>query len=143
MLGIIFLAILFIPQGLPHYITLTLYFLLFSPLFIVFGYVLYRALAPVTGGMPFKRVKQWILLYPLLVGFGIFWALLSVIFEAFIPGLPREDSETTLPILTIAGVVVLISVTRLRYPVARFINKLFGMEQAKEPSDNNGQPVSA
>lgn len=132
--SIIILALLFIPKGLPHYAAIILYFLLFSPLFIVFIYVIYRALIPVTGEMPLTKPTQWALLYPFIVGLGIFWALLSLLFETFTPNLPVEDRQTTLPIITIAIITIIISTTRLRYSIARFFNRLFGTKSKKGES---------
>jgi hypothetical protein len=130
--GAILIALLIIPKGLPYYVTIILYFVLSSPLFIVFVYVVYRGLIPITGGMQLTKPTKWALFYPFMVGFGIFWALLSFIFETFTPTLPVEDREITLPILIIALITIILSTTRLRYPVARFFNKLFGTEPIKE-----------
>jgi hypothetical protein len=128
----IFLALLLIPMNVPHYLSVVLFFLLFSPVFIVFSYLLYRALVPVTGGMPLKGVKPWLLLYPFVVGFGFFWAFLSFIFETFAPTLSPEDRQITLPILIISAITIVLCTTRLRYPIARFINRLFETEPIEE-----------
>lgn len=130
--GTIILALLFIPKDLPHYATILLYFLLFSPIFIIFIHIIYRMLIPVTGGIPLTKPAQWVLLYTFMVGFGIFWALLSLLFETFAPNLPVEDRQTTLPIITIAVITIILSTTRLRHPIARFFNRLFGTEPEKE-----------
>lgn len=134
-LGLMILAIVFflmfyilIPLTLPSYLGVLYFFLFLGPFFILLIYVIYRALVPVTGSMPLKSFRRWIWFYPLLVGYGALWALLSYIFNTFTPSLPQEYRDTTIPILVIMAITLILSLTRLRYPIARFLNKVFGTE---------------
>lgn len=115
--------------------------LAFGPLFIVWLFLMSRFLVPVTGGMPIKGLRQWAPLYLFIAGFGLFWATLTFVFDTYLPFLDREARETTLPVLVILGVPLCSTLTRLRFKVADFINKLFGTEPV-ENSDKNENPQS-
>ena len=102
--------------------------LVLGPLFVVWLFLMFKFLIPVTEGMPLKGFRQWAPLYLISVGFGLFWATLSFIFDTCLPFLARDDREITLPILVMLGVTLSLTLTRLRYKVADFVNKLFGTE---------------
>jgi hypothetical protein len=135
-MGFIFIAHWCLWQGITNLQYLLIFAIFYSPLFITIVYLIFRFLVPVTGGMPMKGFKRWALLYPFAAGYFLSWAILALIFDTYLPFLDRSDRETTLPILTQAAVVLLVSLTRLRYPVNRFINRVFKMEN--EPDKQEG-----
>lgn len=120
-----------IPLSLSSYVFILVCGLLISPSIVIWLYIMYRTLVPITGDMPLKSFKQWFLLWPFIVGFITFWALLTFLFETFTPTLPSDYRKAYLPILIIATITVIVSITRLRYPVARFLNKVFGTKPTK------------
>lgn len=141
LLGLNLLVIIRIitPISLPGYLSIFMFVVLTSPTIIIWLYVSYKVFVPsnaLPDSMQLKSFKQWILFWPCMIGFAAFWALLSYIFETFIPALPREDSEFALPLLVVATITIIISTTRLRYPVARFVGKIFETEPYEESSED-------
>jgi hypothetical protein len=115
-------------RGVSFISSLLILSILISPLFIIWLYAMYRALVPVTEGMPLRGFKQWALIYPFIAGYGLSWVFLALFFDTYVPFLSREDREIFLPILAMSTITIILSVTRLRYPLARFLNKVFGTE---------------
>ena len=127
-IGLLMIMGWYLSQSMTFLQQLFIFSIFHTALFIPIMYVFFRALVPVTGGMPLKGFRQWALCYPFLVGYFLTWAILALIFDTYLPFLDRSDRETTLPILTQTAVVLLVSLTRLRYPFNRFINRVFRME---------------
>lgn len=126
--GLLLIMNWYLWTGKPLLQFLFIFSIFYTPLVLAIVYIMVRALIPVTGGMPFKGFKRWALLYPFLAGYFLTWAFLALIFDTYLPFLDRSDRETTLPILIQTAVVLLVSLTRLRYPFNRFLNRVFRLE---------------
>jgi len=70
-----------------------------SPLFVVWLYFLYKALIPVTGGMPARGFKQWALAYGWGIALLLYWALWAFIFDMTVPSIDTESREFFLPLV--------------------------------------------
>lgn len=123
---IIFIRLDLIPQG---YLPLILLTLPLTPLFVMWLYFLYRALIPITGGMPAKGFKQWALAYSLVLYFLLYWALWAFIFDMTIPSIDYEYREAILPLVVfIVTQLALQRSTRYR----QFMNRIFKTSNSKE-----------
>jgi hypothetical protein len=90
---------------------------------------MYKALIPVTGGMPAKGFKQWALAYSLCLYFFVYWALWAFIFDITIPSMDYEYREAILP-LVIFIVTQLLLARSARYQ--QFMNRIFKTNGGKE-----------
>lgn len=109
--------------------------LLASPLLLLFSYLLFRMLTPIAGQMPRGGFRQWILIYAFCIGFFLFYAFLSFVFDYFTPTLPAEDRHFTIPISIIASIAMISSFTRLRQPIRRLLSKIFDVKLPEQTED--------
>jgi hypothetical protein len=126
--NLVIISQLLLPVSLTGYRFILAFGLLISPSMVLYAHILYKALVPITGNMPFTRFQQWLVLWPFIVTFIVMWALLAFLFDTFTPALPRDYRQSYLPVLVMVTITIILSVTRLRYPLARFLNKVFGTE---------------
>jgi hypothetical protein len=127
--GIIIIVARFhlIPTGFLF--SLLLFFLPLSPFFIVWLYFMYKALVPVTGGMPAKGFRQWALAYAWGLGLLLYWGLWAFIFDMTIPFLEVDYREAILPLIILI-VTQLLLARSARYQ--QFMNRIFKTNGGKE-----------
>jgi hypothetical protein len=99
---------------------------------------MYKALIPLTGGMPAKGFKQWALAYSLCLYFFVYWALWAFIFDMTIPSIDYEYREAILP-LVIFIVTQLLLARSARYQ--QFMNRIFKQEAVKSRRELNEEGV--
>jgi hypothetical protein len=129
---IVGLGVYLAQRGASFISSLLILSILINPLVIIWLYVMYRTLIPVTEGMPLTGFKQWALIYLFIAGYGLTWVFLASFFNTYLPFLSREDREIFLPILITSTITIILSVTGLRNPVARFLNRVFGTESIED-----------
>jgi uncharacterized membrane protein len=128
MFAVLLPSIILAKQGMS-FVSLGIVLSIFgTPFIVVCMYLIFRT----TLGMPIKSFRQWVMFYPFFVGFGLFWMLLAYIFDVSLPFLLSDYRETTLPLLVILCITLVLTLTRLKYRVARFLNKVFGTEPMEE-----------
>jgi len=75
---------------------------------VVCLYFVYKALIPVTGGMPAKGFRQWVLAYAWGISLLLYWAVWALILDMVIPSIDIEYREVIIPlfILTITQLIL-------------------------------------
>lgn len=104
------------------YLRILIFLLPLSPLFAVWLYFMYRALIPVTGGMPARGFKQWALAYVWGLAILLYWALWAFVLDLTVPSLDVEYREAIVP-LFILIITQLILAKSIRYQL--FMKRLF------------------
>lgn len=119
---VIWSVVIFLPRGgaAPSYLLVLFLFLPLTPLFLIWLYALYRALIPVTGGMPAKGFRQWALAYIYALGLLLYWALWALVLDIAIPSIDMEYREAIFPLLILAATqLILTKSTRYRQLISR------------------------
>jgi len=125
----IFAVLLLFAPVPSSYLYLEIFFLLpLSPLFAVWLYFLFKAVVPITGGMPGKGSRQWFLSYLFALSILIYLIGVAVILDLLFPFVDKDYTEMIFP-STITAVTLFIV---LRIPkVNRFMWRVFEPDQKK------------
>ncbi len=114
-----------IGQGFLNY---SLFFLPLSPLMFVWLHFLFKALIPITGGMPVKGFRQYVLVYAWFLILWLYWVTWAIVFDITVPSLGINDRQFFLPLIILAVTQVILS-RNTKY--IAFLNRIFRIEQDK------------
>jgi len=111
------------PRGSSYLYLETFYILPISPLFAVWLYFLFRAIVPITGGMPGKGFKKWFYSYLLLLMALLYLIGVTATLVFLFPSADRDYTERIVP----PAILVLTLFLVFRIPrVNRFMWRVFG-----------------
>ncbi len=103
-----------------------------SPFSIVWLYFLFRALVPVTDGMPGKGFKQWLYGYFLLLSVLLYIIGTAFVLDLLLPTFDRDFTEMIFPMFILAATLFVL----LRIPrVNRFMWRVWGTEEERREHD--------
>jgi len=121
--------ILFAPPA-ASFLDLEVFFLLpLSPLFVVWLYFLFRAIVPLTGGMPGTGFKKWFYGYLLLLLVFLYTVALTVVLNFLFPLGDKDYTERIFP----PAIMVFTLFVVFRIPrINKFLWKVFGSDQKAE-----------
>jgi hypothetical protein len=108
---------------------LEVFFLLpLSPLFVVWLYFLFKAIVPITGGMPGKGFKQWFYSYIFALSFLLYFVGMAFTLSVLFPKLDMYYAQMIIPSVTTAITFSIV----VRIPrVNRFMWKVFGTDEER------------
>lgn len=114
------------PRGASFLYLEVYYFLPISPLFAVWLYFLFRAIVPITGGMPGKGFRQWFYAYLFALSALIYLIAVTFTLDFLFPQTERYYTENIFPWAIVAVTLYIVS----RIPrVNRFMWKVFGEDK--------------
>jgi len=123
-LSVLAYMILLVPKE-ASFLGMWVYLLPLSPIGVVWLYFLFKALIPVTGGMPGKGFKQWFLGYLFLLFIWIYLAGVAFALDLIFPASDRYFTEMIVPSFITAITLFALS---LNHKFTKFMKRLFETE---------------